>query len=285
MSRLVAGSPPYNQIRTAVVVSLSGIVPLLALLLAARRAAGALAQPLSTSGLLACGLLLAAWAVVVRGLLTSIPSSPRVPQRALAWLPGAILLLAALALLPGASVAGAAVFVALLAAEEAWSWFSPSSVRRALSAWPRLGLPGARSPSAGSARLELPSKPSRLSAAEIVDEGSAARAAENLTAAIVRRREPDGRETLSGSIRAQFAVGQRTAPVHVPFCPPFFEPPRCEAEQVDGPPATVRVAQVLPYGVRFDVKLEGVANRATSVWIEFSVIEQATSEAGRGKAE
>jgi len=290
MSRLVVGSPPYRQFRTAVVLSLLWAVPVLALLLAARRAAGALAHPLSTSGLLACGLLLAAWAIAVRPLLTSGAGARRVPVRVVAWMPGAILLLAALALLPGASVAGGLAFVALLAGEEASSWFWPRTDWRSLprlrrARGPGWGLPGNGAPTVGSPMVELAFKPSRLSAAEIVDGSSAARVADDLTATLVRRREPDGRETLSGSNRARFAVGQRTAPVHIPFCPPFFEPPLCEAEQVDGPPATIRVAQVLPYGVRFDVKLEGIAECATSVWIEFSVIEQAKSEDGSRKSD
>jgi hypothetical protein len=285
MARFAVGSPPYYQLRQAVVLSLAGAVPLLALLLAARRVAGALAQPLSTSGLLGCGLLLAGWALVVRELLVDSRGPwPSGLRSAVGWMPTTIVLLAALALLPGASVAGAGLFVALLAVEEAASWLWIASGRRALSGW----RGGARR-TARSARVEPPVAKAfespRLSMAELDEANSASTLDDDLTATLVRRREPDGREKLSGSIRAPFVAGQRTAPVHVPFCPPFCELPRCEAEPVDGPPASIRVAQVLPYGVRFDVKLEAPAPAATSVWIEFSVIERPKSEVGSRKSD
>ncbi len=55
--------------------------------------------------------------------------------------------------------------------------------------------------------------------------------------------------------------------------------PQCYAEQMDGPPARLKVAQVLAYGVRFEIKLEEPAEEPTSVVIEFSIHEQPADDA------
>jgi hypothetical protein len=87
---------------------------------------------------------------------------------------------------------------------------------------------------------------------------------------IVRRQESEGDEWLSGLVRVPFSPGQRVAYAHVAFCPPFRTAPDCEAEPVDGPDAGLKVAQVLPQGARFEVKLAEVSAEPASVLIEFA---------------
>ncbi len=93
---------------------------------------------------------------------------------------------------------------------------------------------------------------------------------QQLTQQIVRMQAPDGTETMSGRVRASFLPGQRTASVHLAFCPPFSSVPTVEVEQVDGPPGRIKTVQLLPYGVRFDLKLFKDAEEPLGVLLQFS---------------
>ena len=72
----------------------------------------------------------------------------------------------------------------------------------------------------------------------------------------------------SGSLTARIVPGQVTAHVHVAFCPPFANVPQLDFRQVSGPTARIKVGQVLPHGVRFDVKLEQPATDSASLCLE-----------------
>ncbi len=89
---------------------------------------------------------------------------------------------------------------------------------------------------------------------------------------LTRTRAADGSERLSGWLRAPFLAGQRTASVHVAFCPPFAAVPELSVEQVDGPPARVKTAQLLPQGARLDLKLASAAEEPHDVALEFSAL-------------
>jgi hypothetical protein len=67
-----------------------------------------------------------------------------------------------------------------------------------------------------------------------------------------------------------FTAGQRTGSIHVAFCPPFAAVPEVEVEQIDGPEARIKTAQLLPYGVRLDLKLAAASEEPTSVLLQFS---------------
>ena len=88
---------------------------------------------------------------------------------------------------------------------------------------------------------------------------------------LIRRREPGAAESLRGSLRTDFVVGQRTASAHVAICPPFVRPPHCQAAVAAGPPAEVRVASLLPFGVRLEIKLGQPAPGPQSVVVEFAI--------------
>ena len=89
----------------------------------------------------------------------------------------------------------------------------------------------------------------------------------------VRSRSPDGTELLRGWLRVPLVPGQRSASVHVAFCPPFGRAPRVEVEQRAGPSARIKSAQLLPHGARFDLKLAQPSESAGFILVEFSAEE------------
>ena len=90
---------------------------------------------------------------------------------------------------------------------------------------------------------------------------------------LVYRRTADNQATVEGWVRATFAAGQRTAIVHVAFCPPFAGVPQVEAESLDGPACDIRPTLVLPWGVRWECKLTDPATTNMSVVLEFFAAE------------
>jgi hypothetical protein len=80
----------------------------------------------------------------------------------------------------------------------------------------------------------------------------------------------NGDRQLSGWLRIPLEIGQRTGTVHVSFCPPFPATPELEVEQIDGPEAHIETVQLLPYGVRLDVKLRQAVREPASVLLQFT---------------
>ena len=97
-----------------------------------------------------------------------------------------------------------------------------------------------------------------------------ATAADELLQQLTRSQAPDGSEQLWGWLRTSFAAGQRTASIHVAFCPPFVKTPQLTVEQLDGPPTRIKEAQLLPHGTRLDLKLAAAAEKTDSVLLQFS---------------
>ncbi len=197
-----------------------GLVGVAACVLAWRRVAGGLQSPLAWPGLVALGAAVALLALAARW----VRPKPR-PSAVATSADGPIgvalsALLVALGLavsLPDTSPGGLVAFWGILIAEETWAWAQHLRLRRDMSR-------------------------------NLVPDGQTLQR-------LVRTRSADGTETIEGWLRASLAAGQRTASVHVAFCPPLPRPPEVAAEQVDGPPARITAAPTLPYGVRFDLKL------------------------------
>jgi len=244
----------------------AGAVAALLLLAAAlvgwRRLAGALSSPLHPPLLLAAGAAMAVAAVGVRLAWRRLSAGNSAPlfDWLMAILPSsAVLALAAALSLPGTAAGGLAAFWAVLAVGEILAW-QPLVRRR---------LPG-RSKAAGR------SHPVRLDPPETVAAGH--RPARPLADVppgdvlqqLTRSRAADGSEQLSGRLRAAFSAGQRSGSIHVAFCPPFARSPELAVEQLDGPPTRIKTAQLLPYGVRLDLKLTATAEAPQSVLVEFS---------------
>lgn len=87
---------------------------------------------------------------------------------------------------------------------------------------------------------------------------------------LTRIKSADGPETIVGWLRLPLAPGQRSGVLHVAFCPPLEGPPKIEFEQVEGPPARIKLAQAYAYGARFDVKLTHPADDDGDLVVQFS---------------
>ena len=93
------------------------------------------------------------------------------------------------------------------------------------------------------------------------------------TQSMLRTRDADTEE-ISGTLRTDLRPGERTVYAHVGFCPPLAATPRIEAEQTDGPEATIKLGQVLPHGARFDVRLQSASEEAVRVELAFHAVAQ-----------
>jgi hypothetical protein len=146
---------------------------------------------------------------------------------------------------------------ALHAAAERWPM-----ARRAFAAikmrWPRLH-PAIRSP---------------------VDTGDEL-APEVMLQQLTRVRTNDGREAISGTLAAEFAIGQRDATLYIAFCPPFERLPDVDAWIADDSGATVKLAQRLHQGAQFEVRLSEPADEPFRVTVEFVATAAVAAEPQR----
>jgi hypothetical protein len=227
-----------------------------AVLVAWRRIAGALAVPLEVPLLLATGFLSAVVAVASREACARRRSRL---DLALWIAPTPALLLLGVALsLPGTSTAGLIVFWGLLVVEETWSW------RRA--PWRGQVRAAREHPPQSEPELAPVQREEPEHRQAVVDECPP----EEVTQQLTRGRGADGSEHITGWLRAPFAAGQRTAVVHVSFCPPLNKIPELKVHQADGPKARIKTAQLLPHGARLDLKLSQSAEQSASVLLQFS---------------
>jgi len=245
-----------------------------ALVFAWRRVSGALVRPLSPALLISSGLLAAISALGIRTLWRRSSDRKASAQGNLVLdiLLGASLLIFGVALsLPGTNAVGLGVLWLLIAAFEigAWrpragQWFRRSWRKESVSKQFRLDhaqsvaahfehdsmLPGAISDS-----LTAPVLP-----------------ATGVTQQLTRSTTADGCDVLSGWLRLDLAPSQRTGNLHVAFCPPFAGTPELTAVQLDGPEARIKIAQLLPYGARLDVKLIALNKESACVLVQFTAI-------------
>jgi len=81
-----------------------------------------------------------------------------------------------------------------------------------------------------------------------------------------RRTLADGCERVDGMIRVAVPQGSRLGWGHVGFCPPFTAAPAVEVTTgYDGVEATVTAAEVLPWGVRIEVRLDEPAEEPLDI--------------------
>ena len=220
-----------------------------AIVLVARRAAGALVQSPAWQILLAavCGLV----------VLRVVAHRHAVAQH---WQRGGHVVLAALSLLVLAGLwlpDASAVFMLLCAVAllivEALCW---TELTRTL-------LPAVQVEAPSTILDEESASDTPLALDDLDDEIDP-----TLLMAVQRNRQPDGGETIAGTLQAAFAAGQRTADLHLSFCPPLATLPTVEAETVEGPAARVRAVQVLSNGTRLEVRLDEPATEPTRVLVQ-----------------
>jgi len=246
-----------------------GLLICAALVIVQRRLAGALENPLDAAALLCTGLLAVTAAGGIRigwHFQPATSAAARADWTVMVSTSAALIALAAALCTAGTQIAGLAVFWTLLAAEEGWAWYWFVSRRVGPIPWPALRIPRWNrppKPAPHAARvgpaLHAPRRP--VATDEIPSE--------DVTQQLIRSRAADGAEELSGWLRPAFAAGQRTGSIHVAFCPPFAGAPELAVEQIDGPEARIKTAQLLPYGVRLDLKLAVAADQPTTVLLQF----------------
>jgi hypothetical protein len=259
---LPALAPLAVDLWRLVTLWLVAMLSLGAVVVCARRAGGALAEPLPSAVLLA-------WMALVGGCVLAFRAAPaasfaqRGPATAARWGGTTLLMLLWIA---GLSLPGTAPPVligiwGIVLAVEAISWARRSALlNRGTSYYDR------------PARFDAALGTSVIRPTSLVVEDI--ESLEQVSQRLVRKRD-DGGEVIEGWLRVELAAQQRHATAHLAICPPLACTPRCYAEPSAGPGADVKVAQVLPYGVRFEIKLDAAASEPTSVVIDFAIREHA----------
>ena len=225
-----------------------GLLLLLFAVLLLRHRAGMFQQPVPAAGLVAVGVLLTLLFAWFHGIQWEQFTQSRLTVvHCLEWcLPLLLSTLVTLSIsLPGSSPAALAVMWSLLGTSEA-SWTTAMLIAR------RRQQTDTLTPSLPTADL---STDNQLELNDSLEESLESPPAE-LIQQMTRRLRTDGGESISISTQASFAAEQRTATVHLAFCPPLEEPPAIECHQLDGPPCRIKTAEAQVYGARFEVRLQ-----------------------------
>jgi hypothetical protein len=229
--------------------------------LCVRRLSGALQSPLSTSQLVTLALAVAGLALVCRlPLFISLAQqSSDSPQRfLLQWTPsGALILIAAAAIVPGTSAPGAVFFWVAIVTEETASGLLARRIND------RRTRPLIR-----DLIHRLTKRPLRRRLGMFENNTPPGEICQTFT----RHRTADGREIVHGMLRVSFAAGQRTAIEHLAFCPLLCGTPQLSAAAVDELDCSVRVTQAYRYGARLEVKLSEPCEAAMQVLLRFRAL-------------
>jgi hypothetical protein len=239
-----------------------------------RRIEGALQQPLGMVGLISVGIVAAA----VASLLHLIAdrhwdaATSSLENRARQAVPtlGLVLLAASLSM-PGSPTVALVIFWVVLAGVETL-WWNRTLARRA---------PGTRE----SAREALDPSPTPVAVHSLEVEAPSAwdddlELPTEVTQQLTRVCGEGGTEIVFGLLRGSFQAGERSQNLHLAFCPPLESRPEMTVDQVSGPAARIKTAQVEPYGVRLELRLTSRSDQAETVVIRFEA--EARCEAGGG---
>jgi hypothetical protein len=261
---------PPAELRRWSAGTLVGLLWCAALLIGWRRLAGTISIPLQPALLLSVGGLVAIAAAGVRLVWRYLPAQPESsrPDRLISLLATAAVLAVGAALsLRGTSTWGLVAFWAMLVGEELWvwrpvGWRSPPGAPEARLLSRLAGVGAAERPAGCHWRDASATRPPAA-----VSDGLPG---DDVLQQLTRSQAPDGSEQLSGWLRAPFAEGQRTATVHLAFCPQFARTPELTVEQLDGP-EILRINQaVFSFGARLDLKLSAPAEGPLGVLLRFA---------------
>jgi hypothetical protein len=267
------------ELHAPLVAAVLALQAALALLLAMRVVAGPAAQGAATTavagGLIVWAVVAATLAAVARWLWFAGPAQANalfdVSSR---YLPlAAVSITAASIPLAGAGLRINAAAWLLLAIEELVVMAALPGGRIAdhwlmfRSAWPNAARRSeSRSRSAAGPNSEVSTNP------EIANRPLGSPDAQSPDPACVqwlhRVQTVDGSDLLEGSLSTRFAAGQTTGLIHVAFCPSFARVPTLDYRQQAGPPARIKLGQLLPHGARFDIKLAEPAQAVLHVTLE-----------------
>ncbi len=226
--------------------AVAALLAVTAVFVASRRLAGALETPIGPLQLLVAAVLLAGLARIAHALLQTGRN-----RAGSALISTAMLVLAASLSLPGSNPIALLGFWALIVGEELWAWRS-------------MGERGAGSRERGAGSGEQ-----GLADGDSIEESEPMEPAADVLQQLTLRTTAEGGQELFGWLRIRLATGQRTASLHVAFCPSFDKAPQVQAEAFTGPDCRIKAAQVLPYGARLDVKLDEPAREEESVLVWF----------------
>jgi len=246
--------PSVAQLARAAAIGGIALLWLVAMVLAAQSAAGSL-NLLGTGRLAAVAI----WGVLLAGLCRILwRNSGGAASLPVAIVPALALLLIGVAVTPAAeSYAGIALPWTILVIGEGLQLIRVSE-RLPGGTWRTFRLP------------RLSTSPHPVAPRPLDDS--------RLLQQMTRVRDEDDVEVLSGRVRVELQQAERTGVSHIAFCPPFLRSPQVEASQSDGPEARVKVAEVLPQGVRLEVRLKRPADIAQSVMVTFVVRGQAFTQ-------
>jgi hypothetical protein len=267
---------PAAQCGHASILALTGMFVCAAIVLALRRISGALVHPLPLAMLIPTGLLADFSAFGIRTLWrhsTDRSASARGNLIIDILLGTSLMIFAAALSLPGSSAWGLACLWLLIAVYEIWAWRPRARqwLRRARQK--KTGMEQFRidPPQSVAAHIE----PVSALPGAISDSSTAPMwPAKGVTQQLTRSTTAKGGDMLCGALRLDLAAGQRTGNLHVAFCPPFAGTPEITAVQADGPEARIKIAQLLPYGVRMDVKLSAPSDKPSAVLVQFSARQE-----------
>lgn len=259
---------PIAWLRAGIVATTAALVGV-ALLLASRRFLGALTAPLPLASSLPTVVIAAMLVWSARGLWRRLPhgnsNELRSSETILAWGGSfALIALSAACSLPNPQVFDLALWLPAIVLDQfhrqAFLAPRPSEIAPQLSPNRGRTIEYVESlPPSGKTNI------TELLVAEDVD------ADDSLVVQQLRRvRDEAGTESIHGTLRAEFAVGQRHAILHAGFCPPLARLPIVEAETSDGPDAVVRVVQAFAHGVRLEVRLAEPTDEPCAVTVEIS---------------
>ncbi|MCE9604090.1 MAG: hypothetical protein K8U03_04220 [Planctomycetia bacterium] len=244
-----------------------------ALLLVARRAAGALEAPPTLGTALSVALAVVCLAALHRTALRhferpaiSLFGGVSAASEAVVWyLPTAALVLIGSALsMPGTSLPSLAfLWLALLAGEAAW--FRVRSMRA----------------SERSAAVIAPKLAAAMAEAESAELEAVEPDESHVSQSWKRSVDTSGSDVLEGYARARFEVGSRQASIHLVFCPPFERIPVLETETLDDLEARLIHITVLPYAARIDVRLSEPAEEELRATIGIRAVCDAGSTGTR----
>ena len=152
-----------------------------------------------------------------------------------------------------------------------------TGVAAAVVAGPLMRLP--RGPALAGLSLRLPRRPrSRPDGLNAAPPRSATRAAAAAPAVDVcpgqlrqrfERYELDGIDCLRGTLALTVPQGSRSGHGHVGFCPAFRQIPHVEATtEYDGVEAVVTAAEIVPWGVRIECRLDEPAEEPVEIPVD-----------------
>ena len=261
--------PWQYRVRPALFVAVASIVTVLVAiggLFLVRRLSGAISTNLSPQTMLLVALTAAATLASSRiawrrSFPLETPEDLGTTDRVLGWASSAALLLLAIGCCyPANQTTDWLIWLPLLVADQFW----------------RQNFFDAGQPWVPSDEIELPMSPTVALTDTPPDTPQRdSTKLKNIVQQIFREQDEQGHDIIYGTVRADFVAGQRTAVVHVGFCPPLAYLPEIEAEALPDPLLQdslpkIKVVQALAHGTRLDIRLPAVALDDGQLWIDLA---------------